>query len=605
MRKLFSSLAISIMLVVTIVTIRVIEKPTNMLTWDVFGYYLYLPSHFIYNDPYLTNHAWLDEVMKKYEPSPTLYQLVDLPNGNRMIKYSSGMAVCYAPFFFIAHWVAPHLGYAADGFSLPYQVLLALGGIIWAIIGIFLLRRLLLYFFDDRITAIVLVLIVAGTNYLHLASIDGTLLTHNYLFTLYALLIILTIKWHDNPSWLVAIYTGLTFGIISLIRPSEAVAFMIPLFWLTGTKEALKLKFRILKTYPFHILVAGILALSVGFIQFNYWKSITGEWLYYSYSNNPGEGFSFFPPFIIEFLVSFRKGWFIYTPVMIAAVTGIIVMLKKYRENTPAIIIFLILDLWIISAWTAWWYGGGSFSSRSIIPAYTLLAIPLGYLVKEVSTSKLRIPAIITGIFLILLNLLQSWQFQHHIIDKERMTADYYFAIFGKLNVDKAKLDHLLLVDRGTETDETPKHIERYTGHTIFTFDIPADADTTIAYKLDANNPFSKGIDIPFNQLTHNDHVWIRTSAEVWIGRNYSGPYPMLVNSFHYKGEAYKYRGIALNDSTASKGGWNKMTYWYLTPEVRTKDDNLKIYIWQQSQNPVYVRNMKVEVFELKAPGLK
>lgn len=571
-----------------------------MLTWDVFGYYLYLPANVIYDDPNLTNHAWLDDLMKKYEPSPTLYQLVDLPNGNRMIKYSSGMAVCYAPFFFIAHWLAPHLGYAADGFSLPYQIIVSFGGLLWAIIGIFLLRKLLLLFFDDKIATIGLLLIVAGTNYFHMAAIDGTLLTHNFLFTLYALLIILTLRWHDNPSWGLAVSLGLTFGFISLIRPSEAVAALIPVFWSTGTRAALNLKWRIIKTYPGHIVIAAFIALLIGSIQFAYWKSLTGEWIYYSYSNNPGEGFRFFPPYIMEFLFSFRKGWLVYTPVMIGAILGIVVMFKKYRENIPAFILFLIFDLWIISAWTAWWYGGGSFSSRSIVPAYTLLAIPLGFLVKELSVSRLRIPSIIAGIFLILLNLFQSWQFNERIIDKERMTRDYYFAVFGRVNVDKSKLDHLLMVDRSTETDEFPAHLERYLGKTIFTFDIPEDADTSKAFKLDGNNPFSKGIDIPYNQLTDNDHVWIRSSVEVWLDNNYSGAFPMLVNSFHYNGEAYKYRSMALNDSTARKGAWNKMSYWYLTPEVRTPADNLKIYVWQQSPHPVYVRNMKVDIFELK-----
>lgn len=600
MRKVYSSLTVSIILVLTIVILRVVEKPVNMLTWDVFGYYLYLPANFIYDDPHLKEHQWLDDIMQKYKPSPTLYQLVDLPNGNRMIKYSSGSAVLYAPFFFIAHWITPLTKYPADGFSLPYQVMVSIGGLLWAVIGVFLLRRVLLQFFNDKLTAILLVLVIAGTNYLLLAGIDGTLLTHNFLFTLYALLIILTIRWHENPSILLAVSIGLTFGFISLIRPSEAVSLLIPVLWWTGTKDALKLKFRIIKTYPLHIIIAAIVALMAGFIQFSYWKSITGEWIKFSYSNNPGEGFMFFSPFINEFLFSFRKGWFIYTPLMLFAIIGIFVMLRKYRENTPAIILFLILDIWIISAWSAWWYGGGSFSSRSIVPAYTLLAIPLGYLIKEIASTKWKIPAILVGIFLILLNLLQSWQFNHRIIDKERMTKDYYFAIFGKVKVDKTKLDHLLLVDRSTETNETPAYPERYSSHTIFTLDVPEDADTSSAHRLDASNPFSQGIDIPYFELTKKDHVWIRSSVEVWIAENYKGQFPMLVNTFHYKGEAYKYRGATLNDSSVVRGEWNKLTYWYLTPEVRTQQDNLKVYVWQQSPDPVYIRNLKVEVFELK-----
>ncbi|HEX2977024.1 MAG TPA: hypothetical protein VHO68_13890, partial [Bacteroidales bacterium] len=335
MKRISLSLSLSVVLCCAIVSIRIIEKPTNVLTWDVFGYYLYLPATFIYDDPALKNQQWIDDVMQKYQPSPTLYQLVEVGNGNRIIKYSSGLALLYSPFFFIAHCLAPVLGYPADGFSLPYQLFLALGGILWAIAGVFLFRRMLLRFFDDRITSALLLLVIAGTNYLHLVSIDGTLLTHNYLFTLYAALVIVTVSWHDKPKMAKALLIGVICGLISLIRPSEAVCFLIPVLWMVGSRYGWSKKISLVRRNPHHILIAGLAAVAFGFFQFYYWKTMVGEWIYYSYSNNPGEGFRFFPPYIVEFLFSFRKGWFIYTPVMIFAMVGFIVMIKRQKENLP------------------------------------------------------------------------------------------------------------------------------------------------------------------------------------------------------------------------------------------------------------------------------
>ncbi len=601
MKKVRLSLIACILLCLSIIVIRSIETPKRMLTWDVFGYYLYLPANFIYDDPKLTNQQWIDEIMEKYQPSPTLYQLVYLENGAKLIKYSAGNAVLYSPFFFLAHWLAPILGYPADGFSLPYQVIISIGGILWALLGVFLLRKLLLFYFSDSITAIVLVLVIAGTNYLHLVSIDGTLLTHNYLFTLYTLLIILTIRYHRNPSSSTALLLGITAGFISLIRPSEAVCFLIPLLWQTGTRQTLVNKISIIKGNPFHPIIMIAAALVIGLIQFFYWKSLTGEWIYYSYSNNPGEGFRFFPPFIIEFLFSFRKGWFVYTPIMLGSVVGMIWMFKKHKENLPAILIFFIIDIWIISSWTAWWYGGGSFSSRSLVPAYVILAIPMGYLVKGIGKFKLKWAFLIIGLGFVILNLFQSWQWVNGIIDKERMTKEYYIAVFGRTAIDRNKLDKLLLVDRSTGTDQLPEHLERYTGKMVYQYNQLMVDDTTQALRLDSKNQFSPGPDIPFKDLTKSDHVWIKSSIEVWLPEGYSGKMPHLVSSFHYKNAAYKYRGATIDEDKAVRGEWQTITYWYLSPEVRTLDDNLKVYLWHNDSTCIYIRNLKVEVFELSA----
>ncbi|MBK6829284.1 MAG: hypothetical protein IPG92_00410 [Flavobacteriales bacterium] len=131
--------------------LRTTQTAKHALTWDVFGYYLYLPATFIHDDPALKDRAWLDEVMLKYDPSTTLYQLVEGPDGSRVIKYSSGMAVAYAPWFFIAHVIAEQLGYPADGFSMPYQVLVTYGTLLHVLLGLFILRKVLLHFFDDLV----------------------------------------------------------------------------------------------------------------------------------------------------------------------------------------------------------------------------------------------------------------------------------------------------------------------------------------------------------------------------------------------------------------------------------------------------------------------
>jgi len=600
LKKARLSLITCLLLAFAILAVRFISTPYRALSWDVFGYYLYLPANFIFHDPGLTDHAWLDKLIDQYEPTATLYQLVEGSDGNRIIKYTSGLALLYAPFFFAAHWLAPLMGYPADGFSLPYQLILSFGGILWAIAGLLIFRKLLLQFFDDKITAITMLLIVAGTNYFQLASLDGTLLSHNFLFTFYALLLLATFNWHKKPTWKSAFLIGISCGFIALIRPSEGICILIPLLWNTGTKKALQNKISQIRRYPPHVAVALIAAIAIGSIQLFYWKKYSGEWLFYSY-NNPGEGFRFFPPYLPEFLFSFRKGWFIYTPLMIFAAAGFYHLYRKNRAILPALLLFFLLDLWIISAWSCWWYAGGSFSARAIVPAYVVLAIPLGFLISDIARSKLRWVAVIAGVFLVIFNLFQSWQFQKGIIDKERMTRAYYMSIFGKTLINRDNLDKLLLVSRNTVNKDSLKYPERYTSKIIFGSDTIKSADTSNALRLDSNNAFAAGPDISYDKLTNADHVWIRVSVEILLPKGYTGRSPLLVSAFHFHGQAYKYYSEALAETGSEAATWQKISYWYLSPEVRTKKDNLKVYVWHREMAPVFVRNLKVVAYEPKS----
>lgn len=592
------SLFAVIFLTIALMAFRSISWPVKSLTWDVFGYYLYLPAAVIYDDPGLKDAAWLDKIMSSYEPSSTLYQLVPGVDGSRVIKYTSGLALIYAPFFFVAHWLAPLLGYPADGFSLPYQLILSLGGILWAILGLVLFRKSLLRLFDDKTTAITLLLIALGTNYFQLAAFDGTLLSHNFLFTLYALLFLYTIRWHERPSYSKVFMLGLTSGLITLIRPSEIICVLIPLLWNAGSWRQFIFRFKVIKINLYYVLIYLAPVALLGFIQLYYWKSVSGSWLFYSY-NNPGEGFRFFPPYIVDFLFSFRKGWFIYTPLMLFVFAGFYTLFQRHKAWFPAIFIFVLLDLWIVSSWSCWWYAGGSFSARAMLPAYVLLAVPLASLVEVALERSWKWIAAAIAVFIVVLNLFQTWQFETGIIDKERMTRHYYWAIFGKTTIDREKLDPLLLVERSTETREAPADISQYTMRRIFETPLQSDNDTTLAMKLSGNNAFLSGPDLAYHQITAQDHAWIHTQVEYFIPEAFDGAAPLLVASFHHQKQAYKYRGEALMMDAASRGKWNSFDFWYLTPEVRTKEDNLKVYVWNRVPSTIYIRNFIVEVWEI------
>jgi len=604
------SFFICLLLSISIVFFRFVYPPVNILSWDVFGYYLYLPARFIYHDAGLHDLSWVNAMVEKYQASGSLYQLYGLPGGGNVIKYSMGLAILNAPAFFIAHGLSGWLGYASDGFSLPYQYAYAISGLAYAVTGVFMLRKILLHFFREKTASLVLILIVAGTNYFQLTAFDG-MLSHNYLFTIYTFIVWFTIRWHEKPGARSAILLGLSLGLAVVSRPSELVCVLIPLIWGVYDRDSLGAKWQLIRQHAGHLLLlAGMFLLAV-LPQMIYWKSLTTHWIYYSY-NNPGEGFDFGSPWLLRVLFSFRKGWFIYTPLMAIAVLGFYSLYKARKSLFPVIFIYFLLNLWIVSSWTCWWYAGGSYSQRALLSSYVLLSLPLGYLLERLRTRPvlLKVPVYSLLLVLLLLNIFQTWQWAHGIIDKTRMSKAYYFAIFGRTSFSGADRK-LLMVDRSVDYDSIPGE-KNCSARTLAYFDYEApgplqnsrvkDSAYSGSYslKLDSSFPYASGVEIPFKQLTSKEYAWIKISLMVFPLTPLQENPVSVVASFEHKGELYQYKGESLSKEkyAVKTGKWNKITMIYLTPEIRSKEDKLKVYFWLQGQSPVLIDDFRVEVLE-------
>jgi hypothetical protein len=415
------------------------NKPQTEATisWDVSGYYFYLPAVFIYKD--IRQVAFREAIHQKYQPASTPYQAFLHPSGNYVMKYSCGLAVQYLPFFLTAHVLAPALGYAADGFSTPYQVAISLGSLFVALIGLWLLRRNLLHYFSDSAAAITLLLLVFGTNYLDYAAINGAM-THNYLFTLYAALVAITIAYYKNPTLTKAAGIGLVIGIAALTRPTEILAALIPLLWGISSTAILRERLGFWRKNWSHLVLAGILCGLNGSIQLLYWKLASGDWVVYSYED---QGFSWLSPHIDRGVFSFRAGWLVYTPMMAFAILG---FWPLYRNNRPlfwAILVFFSLFLYVTFAWDIWWYGG-SLGQRAMVQSYAILAFPMAAFV-AVALRGLYSRAIMVA-FALFFSYYNLWlTHQAHkggMLEPGFMTRAYFWRIFLRydLPTDTRKL---------------------------------------------------------------------------------------------------------------------------------------------------------------------
>ena len=202
---------------------------TAFLSWDVISHYLWLPAFFIHDDLGMHDFGWIEQMLRQYQPLIGYRQaILQTGTSDQIFSSGMGMAVMFTPFFIAGHLFAIVTGFSADGFSAPYQVAAAIGGLCWSIGGIWILRKILRSFFTDGITAITMTVMVVATGYLNFAAFDGAS-SENLLFTLYVILLLSTIRLLSSPSYGLAAGIGLVAGLIVLTRPFE-LALMVPWF---------------------------------------------------------------------------------------------------------------------------------------------------------------------------------------------------------------------------------------------------------------------------------------------------------------------------------------------------------------------------------------
>jgi len=396
----------------------------KVIIHDIISYYSYLPATFIYHD---LSFEFTDEL--PHEVKSKIWYLT-APNGSRVQKMSMGLSILYSPFFLIAHQTAKIFGTPATGYSWIYNMFLVFSSLFYFFSGLIFLRKILLRLFDDKTTALTLFILAFGTNLLFYVTNESPM-SHSYNFFLFVLMIYHTLKWHDNQKFKTAIYIGVISGLITIVRPSNVIILLIPLLYGIWNKETFIQKIEIVKQKWFHLLIIVALTILIFSPQMFYWKYITGDYWYYSYGS---EGFFFLKPKIFKGLFSFRKGWLLYTPIMIFALVGIPIMFRQLKSFFLPITLFFLLNIYIVFSWWCWWYGG-SFGMRSLIESYAVLSIPLALFIKNIFQKRklIKTSAIIFLLILTSLNVFQTLQYRRTIIHWDSMTKEAYFSTFGKL----------------------------------------------------------------------------------------------------------------------------------------------------------------------------
>jgi len=429
------------LLVITLVGIFLNNKyweTKKVIDWDVSQYYSYLPATFLYKDYTFQNADTLWEEAH--------FKLLPLPDGVHTypVKMTYGVSLFYAPFFVAAHsFCLNSQNCIPNGFSKPYKIALLLSSLVFALIGLWFFGNWLLNYVSPIIAAIATLCIFAGTNLAYFTFVEPV--SHVYGFALISTILYCFSRYLREQKTSLVIIIGFLSGLFVLIRPTNIILllFLLIMLWLKRSQlDSKKLKQ--------HILIAIPLAAIVWIPQFIYWKHMTGQWLFYSYND---ESFFFTDPEIWKGLFSYRKGWFVYSPLLFLAIPGFWFLHKQKRHTAIAALITLFVGLCVTFCWRCWWYGGG-FGARAMIEYLPFMGLALAMLFQASGKAKLlvSIPVFVLATFLCVASVWFTHLYTKLYIHPDSMSkelfwkqimtdelAKNYFNLIDPADYDKAK----------------------------------------------------------------------------------------------------------------------------------------------------------------------
>lgn len=391
------------------------------------GYYAYLPAIFIYHD---LHFGFFEEIASRDGYENMRYEYRYVTDGKVINKYYAGTALALAPFFLIAHSVSSILGLPADGYSSVYLIFINLAAVFYLLAGCYFIGRLLAtYSIPGPSVNWTLILIVFGTNLFYYTAYEPSM-SHVYSFGFISIFLYFARRLFLSGKKGYAAVCMLVLGVITLIRPVNAMIVLASPFlagsWLVFSRQFLSI-FKDLRL----VLSSFILFLLPVSLQFILYKLQTGHWWVYSYGN---EGFDFTRPHIIEILFSYRKGLFIYTPILfVSMIIGGYYMAKESLYSIFSWVAFFLMMTYVLSSWEQWYYGG-SFSGRVYVEYLPLFAVMLGYAFKGIRDLRMQIAFRVLMVLLLVACIIQTYQYYIADIHWSDMDKEKYWEVFMMIN---------------------------------------------------------------------------------------------------------------------------------------------------------------------------
>jgi len=413
-------------------------RTESIIQHDVIIYYEYLTATFMFDD---LSFNFASDLPDNFDGQIWLTQGED---GEQFPKMTMGVAIMLTPLYMLAFGMNKLASMGSYGYSSFFQFFVFLSAVLYAMAAAYFQRKILKRFFEERVVAMVLISIFLCTNLFYYSIVESGM-SHVYSFFLFTIIIEWTIRWHEDASFKNSLILGVVIGLIVLIRPTNAIIGVIPVVYQLFSKADRAYKFDLIKKNIFKAFIAVVVCCLFVSLQFIFWKYSTGKWFVYGYSD---EGFFFKDPKIFKTLFSFRKGFFIYAPVLLFSLFGIFLSKGNWVKLKFPALLFLLINIYIVSSWWCWWYGG-SMGQRALIESIAILSIFMGVFYKFIYEKKrvLKLGMYFAITFFFVLNSVQMIQYKKGILHWHGMTFEAYKNIFFKLKYPENYSDYIVEPD--------------------------------------------------------------------------------------------------------------------------------------------------------------
>ncbi len=389
------------------------------------GYYAYLPAILIYRDVSL-RAVVNGPLLHKAPQGASLWR----NTGRYFIKYPIGEAILISPFFVIGYGVAHLKDANLNGYSPPFQYMAAFSGLFYGVLGLFILWMVLQRYFKSNTILLSLTALLFGTNLFHYATYDN-IFSHIYSFFLFALFLLFVERIYRSSTFFDFIVLGLVGGLILITRPTNGLWLIFAFLFGIHSFQDFKERLKFWKLNWVKCLFALLALLGVVSIQFAYWKAITGSFLFYSYEN---ESLNFDKPEILNVLFSVKKGLFFWAPLLLTVFPGIFFVRKMAKGYFLPILVFFPLNIYVISSWHTWTYGG-SFGQRPFTESIPMFAIALCSLYEGLPSARWR--RVVIGVIIVtcILSIWLMFKYWVGLIPYNDTTWDYFISTFFTIRI--------------------------------------------------------------------------------------------------------------------------------------------------------------------------
>jgi hypothetical protein len=557
----------------------------KIIDGDGIGYYMYLPNIFI-------NKTFTNQIPDD--------RFIINATEKGVNKYPAGTAIAILPFFGVASFVAFIDNDIADGLSTPFQKSVSIAALFYLFAGLWFLKKFLSSFgINDTIISAVILLIVFGTNLLTYTVIEPSM-SHIYSFCFVTSFLFCINKLIESGKIKYFFICTVLLGMIILIRPVNGIiVFIVP--FLAGSFGNSKRVLKVIAKAKF-LIPAILIFLCILSVQFILWYIQTGSFFLWSYQE---EGFYFGSPQIFNFLFSFRKGLFIYTPLVFISLLSFYAIYRKSKFEFFSLFLFLLLLVYIFSSWWNWYYGP-SFGQRVFVEYYCIIGLLLAILIKTTRNNFAKVAIYFLLFIFVALNLIQNYQYQKGIISSWDMTFNKYSFTF--LKTSNEYIDCL-----GGNDDILPyKTNKKLIFQNIENFDLQSKYCQTTSTFFDSasksvvsdftGKEFNIMLNVPLNKNFITKRVLF---AEVSLDRLEIVPFSccsalLVFDISDSTGKNYFYYRFHINDIPFKEvGKWKTFRYNVELPKLKSAKDKMNIFIWNLKKQPFYIDNFVVKIFTI------